>query len=766
MGRKPNPLILEFFERGPKLNDNSNRYPHTCRACGEHFAKGRIDSLTNHLTKKCPAISEADRINACLTLHGIHHASPRGQKDQVQANGPPVDLPMMQRDWTALETLAEVSRQIDLSEKHDDRSPSSAPPSTAAGTAAAAPGGGTHVQERFELAEPFNLETSPAAIKDSPQSEKQGMFWVTTRPILLHALYLCRLPRLTLYISGDAKQPGDTDAADSDLITEERLQALLQSATSPSEAANLSMAAAATARLNTSLLDPQLRAEETAVESPAPLPTLDGVTTAETPVAVPGTAPGQPWGEITYLADNVPPPSAQPEQAPSPSTLSKGGFRLDSPGSAKTRHSRARFDATRRKEVQEVRKIGACIRCRILRKTCSKGDPCDTCRKVLSPRIWRSGCVRTKFSEQLDLYSAGVQVVLAQHRINNLKAALNLVNNGLSVSVSHFPGETADLSFTILQSDGPKAPVVDDEAGNPWPLGSLVMINIEKEDVPAKVEAYMKDTVRQFIQREPSHFMKVTLETALKVAEDTNDELLKKAIELWGLVEILDRERQWVVTLKTTDGQGPRPIREDTDQDVYTTICLQLTAGAERKASAISKTLLTGMQRVLQDSKTKVGHAMFFTTLTLLICVEKSTWAFKAWEQDGLRTMWPLEKQPGNFTNQGYVLADLLRMLLSIRKAIPRTERRESDGALVTVVPTGEQEDPLIKGYFESLNLNCKLDHYHPCFVHRPIWHTNLCPVSEVADVQAKQEHPAFSPTDSRSFELLFCSTLLLPARE
>ena len=32
-----------------------------------------------------------------------------------------------------------------------------------------------------------------------------------------------------------------------------------------------------------------------------------------------------------------------------------------------------------------------------------------------------------------------------------------------------------------------------------------------------------------------------------------------------------------------------------------------------------------------------------------------------------------------------------------------------------------------------------------------------------VAQVKAKQERPAFSPTDSRSFELLFCSTLLLP---
>ena len=42
-------------------------------------------------------------------------------------NGSPVDLPMMQRDlqrdWTALGVLAEVSRQIDMSEKNDDRVP-------------------------------------------------------------------------------------------------------------------------------------------------------------------------------------------------------------------------------------------------------------------------------------------------------------------------------------------------------------------------------------------------------------------------------------------------------------------------------------------------------------------------------------------------------------------------------------------------------------------------------------------------------------------
>jgi hypothetical protein len=39
MGRRPNQLILEYFERGPKLEDASNRYQHTCKSCGEKVRK-------------------------------------------------------------------------------------------------------------------------------------------------------------------------------------------------------------------------------------------------------------------------------------------------------------------------------------------------------------------------------------------------------------------------------------------------------------------------------------------------------------------------------------------------------------------------------------------------------------------------------------------------------------------------------------------------------------------------------------------------------
>jgi hypothetical protein len=133
MGRKPNQLILEFFERGPKLEDASNRYQHTCRACGEKFPKGRIDSLTNHLVKKCQAIPIRDRQRALLQLHELpttidpgstSTTSPTTKQDGngLPSKGKDKDLPYAGRSpWGSgagligLDALAEASRQVDAS---------------------------------------------------------------------------------------------------------------------------------------------------------------------------------------------------------------------------------------------------------------------------------------------------------------------------------------------------------------------------------------------------------------------------------------------------------------------------------------------------------------------------------------------------------------------------------------------------------------------------------------------------------------------------
>ena len=120
MGRKPNQLILEFFDRGTKRPDGSNRYEHTCKACGERFPKGRIESLMAHLKTKCQTIAPEDRYRALLEsnehpdskshdadgcLRPVASGKDQRHVTKLPANG--------RRKLTGLEALAEASRQID-----------------------------------------------------------------------------------------------------------------------------------------------------------------------------------------------------------------------------------------------------------------------------------------------------------------------------------------------------------------------------------------------------------------------------------------------------------------------------------------------------------------------------------------------------------------------------------------------------------------------------------------------------------------------------
>lgn len=228
---------------------------------------------------------------------------------------------------------------------------------------------------------------------------------------------------------------------------------------SPTHSA-LSVAVAATARLNPSLLDPQLLTDEAIPETPTHTQStemlIDYPPSPERQHAPPNTnESATPWDGMTYMPEDIHAPATVNDHGQHlVATLNRGGFRMDTSNTlngARHRHSRARFDSGRRKEVQEIRRIGACIRCRILRKTCSKGTPCNACKKVLAPRIWRTGCVRTKLSEHINLYSAGVQVVMAQKRINGYKSSHNLQNAGITLEVSHFPETGHKVVFQVLQ---------------------------------------------------------------------------------------------------------------------------------------------------------------------------------------------------------------------------------------------------------------------------------------------------------------------------
>lgn len=727
-------------------------------------------------------ITEEQRIRACLALNGV--TTPRGPRNlqsrqQQQVHQPQIlpelnlSLLQSQQSWTPLETLAEVSRQINhLNEHGDDGEPpsqnatSSADPMT--GIVTSATPNTSNGTDPFQMQEQFTLQSPQSTHKDQ---EKQGQ---SVAPSGYGGLSgtnndftIQDLMPLTAALKSERRNSQDQHG---------------QEAQNTSNAPNLTVAAAAaaaaaTARLSsTSIMDsalfanlgasiggnlgeelaraigsvehgqhdgttavppPQLPASGTEASltedssrenQPAtqvtpsasfakiipseaspipPIPHNHTSASAGQLTAPPSTTPSRgaqlPWGEFTYMT-NTSTPSASAPVTPMTGLPTKSVFRLEQNGN-KSRHARARFEENRRKEVQQIRMIGACVRCRILRKTCSKGDPCDTCRKVLAPRLWRSGCIRIKFTDELDLYNAGVQIAHCQKMVNRYKATMDFDHASVTLDATH---STSGITIAVDALRGSKlSELVDPTVSEEYHAAVSVTMIDDLEVLPDKMQTYVRAMLPEFIRKEEAAFSRITLATAFDLTCRTDDEktVLQMALELWGYVEVIERELKWKLNIRPSPiARVPgKAITREADDELYKTMCLQLTAAAERRAMITSKDLLRKMQQMLQHGRTTIQHPVFFAILVLLITLEKSTWAFKSWEEvEALRDCWPLENAPSYYTSQGLRMAEIFRMLLVIRKALPKIAVREDDILVL------DDTDPIYASYLERVNLKGK----------------------------------------------------------
>ncbi|UPK95160.1 hypothetical protein LCI18_006095 [Fusarium solani-melongenae] len=85
--------------------------------------------------------------------------------------------------------------------------------------------------------------------------------------------------------------------------------------------------------------------------------------------------------------------------APKPSTSPTTTETLDlSPGCGQKK--RKRFDDEGREKVKNVRKSGACFRCKVYKLSCDEKLPCTSCVKVKgSQKVYRGPCIRLNISE-------------------------------------------------------------------------------------------------------------------------------------------------------------------------------------------------------------------------------------------------------------------------------------------------------------------------------------------------------------------------------
>ncbi|KAK3389919.1 hypothetical protein B0H63DRAFT_556995 [Podospora didyma] len=131
------------------------------------------------------------------------------------------------------------------------------------------------------------------------------------------------------------------------------------------------------------------------------------------------------------------------------------------PSKAQPGKKRTKFTPHRQQEVAAVRRRGACLRCRLLKITCSGDDPCKTCLDLASKKqenkvLSFTFCVRTKFGD-VDIFAQGIEqtdttaqkAALLDARNTALEFAFNWSIPDLVGIVSNWFEHPADVSLSL-----------------------------------------------------------------------------------------------------------------------------------------------------------------------------------------------------------------------------------------------------------------------------------------------------------------------------
>ncbi|KAH8656201.1 hypothetical protein BGZ60DRAFT_472846 [Tricladium varicosporioides] len=772
MGRKPNPLILRYFDRGAKLNDSSNRYAHTCKQCGDHFPKGRIDSLNNHISKKCPGLNEAERRSILLEMNnmpndGIH--SMHNGEMQMGVPQPPGVIGN-NGEWTALEALAEVSRQMQNPDHSESNQVKRGVP------------GDTPPAKRLKLQEQYTLDNPPLSYEQRVLRDKKlidqknkgvkgeqsftassnsignGETSMSNNPFLHTTELPQHLRTMTAYQpNSNSLRPGNyppdmthSRSASPNLVMAEHSIAQAQAARFVPPMVNVDPH-----------LDPQLQLLANNDNNPSHI-TEDSLSQEDFYGAVPDdqhqTWMTDPQNDNSYAEqDNtqyshppatmqatpapssmqqVLPPSNYPPLAMNPVTSMTTEFNQESGDGQRVNRpkTRARFQEDRRKEVQAVRQAGACSRCRMLKKPCgpdNENGKCATCAKVENPRIWKNTCSRDRLEAVLKVFGAGAHAVLAYNNINNIKKVMEFVASDRVIDVSHYPETNIFSTVKVLEGHQRLEPQIDPGLDGNLNAQPRLILDHENDDLPLRMEQYVQHMLPLFIEREPSLFIQTTLTIANQTCQQHSNDvqngvelyvLLSDALKFWSFVHVLiDNELEWTIVEKSDssqlDGTGIEIAKHGSTWD---TITYQLSAAVEKRADLLGKSIVGKIERMLLTNKYAGSFEVFLASILVLNCLEKSTWLFTCWAGHQFREKWPLDPNdpPEQYCEQGDRVTGILNMLLRMRHVPPKAVAN-NEGILTFA---GDEQ----------------------------------------SKVTARRDHPEFSQINSRCFELRYCSHLLL----
>lgn len=120
---------------------------------------------------------------------------------------------------------------------------------------------------------------------------------------------------------------------------------------------------------------------------PVPIPIKKSSSPVRSPVSqASGSPPSRKPSRKSPIAKATPKVIRKESQVPKPETEKRVGRR------------KGPLRPDQRKQASEIRKLRACLRCKFLKKTCDKGEPCAGCQPSHA-RLWQVPCTRIDIKE-------------------------------------------------------------------------------------------------------------------------------------------------------------------------------------------------------------------------------------------------------------------------------------------------------------------------------------------------------------------------------
>lgn len=633
------------------------------------FAKGRVEYLIQHLLKKCPNVTDLDRNAILLQMQETALAGPpKTPNKSLQKLGvDPNQYAVV--DTGSSSTLERQQSALDtlaeVSRHHLDYS----------------------VQRQVPL--------DTTHFHESDQDLAEQALWAQLQQ---HTIGLAPQGDSSAFDIPTSHQPHDATYIAERLVQNAQEQ---QQNFSPSQSQY---------PLHFTQLDPQLGHASTPFASHMP-----DATFAETNVGGDeNNGPQQNIAKHVFVKHNL-------ESYP---TTRSGDTPNGHTSQLKTR-ARVRFTESRRREVQEIRKRGACIRCRMLKKPCSEGTPCKTCANVDVARLWKGRCLRTKLSDEFLAWNAGFFTALSASHISQLTLE-ELPILPLNLQVALF-AESLDNSMTFpvtvqhQQHSGHATASYTHESDHASAEQVIIIDSGENYALQLAKLCITSYALNHFVSQESSSLIATTIEEARslcgmdsdevgeafdlsmrngQIKSDTRacynlaNELLYNTVHLWALTNILVTWRSTsdsVAPILSVKLQGDS-VHGMTDESMHSLtdanrawVQLQLFSLLEKKAAKLGKTVMTDLERHLLQRQQVNSYATFLTAILLLDGVEKMTAFYHAYDTEaGLhdqtssselitRVHWPLPSPPMAIWAQGPSFAQLLQTLLRMRGLPPRT---------------------------------------------------------------------------------------------